>query len=306
MATSYDDRDIFGISYSSPPLHAEPARSPLSPWRRTSHHSAGDLSFTLPMSTTSRGYDPFQPREVDRAESEEYNLPLRNSSPSVVELSRSTSSYSQSLSHSHQPLVPSNEPVANALANILSDNYNDDDLDNFFLAHSPSGWNSEPSSPFSNADFNQPHWNRLDTRESTFVDLTEDSPEMPPGTRSKRRAPSEDAEPRGTKRRRSGDSTNAQSNARACASGSTTKTEDSIPKTKIEEVDLVDVEDEEDYAKFTSQRQADMIKQQQKEEAEKPAKLATTQCVICLDQPEDLAVTHCGTFFYSYLCYERH
>ena len=70
-------------------------------------------------------------------------------------------------------------------------------------------------------------------------------------------------------------------------------------KQKIEQADVVDlvgIEDEEQYADFKAKQQAEAIKQQQQDEANKPVKLAEFQCIICMDNPTDLTVTHCGMF----------
>lgn len=67
---------------------------------------------------------------------------------------------------------------------------------------------------------------------------------------------------------------------------------------KVEELDLIDAEDDISYAEVMRKRQEDLIKQQRQAELDKPIKLATTQCVICLDQPDDLAITHCGKFLF--------
>ncbi len=65
---------------------------------------------------------------------------------------------------------------------------------------------------------------------------------------------------------------------------------------KIEELDLIDVDDDKKYAEYQSRHQADMIKQQQQEGAMKAVKFASFQCIICLDNPTDLTVTHCGMY----------
>jgi hypothetical protein len=69
------------------------------------------------------------------------------------------------------------------------------------------------------------------------------------------------------------------------------------PKQKVETadvVDLVDIEGDNQYADFQAKTQAEAIKQQQQEEANKPVRLAEFQCIICMDNPTDLTVTHCG------------
>ena len=61
-------------------------------------------------------------------------------------------------------------------------------------------------------------------------------------------------------------------------------------------VDLVDVEGEAQYQDFRAKQQAEAIKQQAQEEATRPVKLAEFQCIICMDNPTDLTVTHCGMY----------
>jgi hypothetical protein len=60
-------------------------------------------------------------------------------------------------------------------------------------------------------------------------------------------------------------------------------------------VDLQNVDDDSDHNALLKKQREDLIKQQQKEEREKPRKLATYQCIICLDKPKDLTATSCGT-----------
>lgn len=87
------------------------------------------------------------------------------------------------------------------------------------------------------------------------------------------------------------------------ASGSRIRTRESSPtilskKQKVEDpadvVDLVDIEDDLQYEEFKSKQQEELIKQQQQDNADKPMKLAEFQCIICMDNPTDLTVTHCG------------
>lgn len=67
------------------------------------------------------------------------------------------------------------------------------------------------------------------------------------------------------------------------------------PPAAENEVDLVGVENDEDYELQKEKRKAEEAKRLREEEAAKPVKLARQQCVICLDQPTELVVTHCGT-----------
>jgi len=123
------------------------------------------------------------------------------------------------------------------------------------------------------------------TGESAVVDLTEPSPQydMPPNKKRKATAPSEGR---------------AAKAARGTAKIRSSRA--SPAKAKIEEadvVDLVDIEDDLQYEDFKKKQQAELIKQQQQDEANKPVKLAEFQCIICMDNPTDLTVTHCGMYF---------
>ncbi|OBT74732.1 hypothetical protein VF21_06665 [Pseudogymnoascus sp. 05NY08] len=128
------------------------------------------------------------------------------------------------------------------------------------------------------------------TRESSIVDLTETSPVATTRTPKKRRLSSVDSEGRTPKRKK---------DAGASLEAVKDDHKKSKPDDKVEELDLVDAEDDTSYAEVMRKRQEDLIKQQRQAELDKPQKLATTQCVICLDQPDELAITHCGHMFCS-------
>lgn len=54
-----------------------------------------------------------------------------------------------------------------------------------------------------------------------------------------------------------------------------------------------------DYATYEAMRakeQAELIKAQNEAEANKPVKLAAFECIICMSNPTDLTVTHCGMY----------
>lgn len=75
-------------------------------------------------------------------------------------------------------------------------------------------------------------------------------------------------------------------------------------RTKAEDVDadvidLVDIEDGMQYKEFQAKQKAEAIKQQNLHEATRPVKLAEFQCIICMDNPTDLTVTHCGKYHRS-------
>lgn len=62
---------------------------------------------------------------------------------------------------------------------------------------------------------------------------------------------------------------------------------------KIEEVDLRDVGNDKGLLKVLEQQRMATIKAQQ-EQANKPIKLSTLQCIICMENMKDLTSTHCG------------
>lgn len=144
-------------------------------------------------------------------------------------------------------------------------------------------WSS--SSGFSSPDREDTPW--PDTEDlSDFVDLTADSspPTMPPANSQRRRPPS----------RMSRNSSSAPSNpAKRRKTGAS---QSSNRAYKIEEVDLVDVEDETGLSKVLEQQRMATI-DAQKEQANKPVKLSTLQCIICMETMKDLTATHCGHLF---------
>jgi len=73
----------------------------------------------------------------------------------------------------------------------------------------------------------------------------------------------------------------------------------SIPTENVEVVDLAENDNLQEYEAAKAKRQEDLIKQQNQEEATKPLKLVEFQCIICMDNPTDLTVTHCGHLFCS-------
>lgn len=73
-----------------------------------------------------------------------------------------------------------------------------------------------------------------------------------------------------------------------------------VPTTKVETVDLTDMDQYEAYEtkQRREKREHDALEaQKKKEEAKKSKKLAEFECVICLDNPTDLVITHCGKWF---------
>lgn len=64
----------------------------------------------------------------------------------------------------------------------------------------------------------------------------------------------------------------------------------------VEELDMVEIDSDRKLEEFRKKQQAELINQQNREKADKPVKLTDFQCIICLDSPTDLTVTHCGKF----------
>jgi hypothetical protein len=123
------------------------------------------------------------------------------------------------------------------------------------------------------------------TRPSSIVDLTESSPLNMPATSRKRKSDGQEGQTT-TKRRRGQTPLGSEEYVEngAVRSGNP----------KVEEVDLVDIDNDRKLEEFRVKQQAELIKQQNREKADKPQKLTDFQCIICLDSPTDLTVTHCG------------
>lgn len=119
---------------------------------------------------------------------------------------------------------------------------------------------------------------------SEFVDLTADS--SPPNMPSARRA---SKNPR--------DTSSAPSNP--AKRRKTEASQSSVRTREIEEVDLRDVDEDNRLSKVLEQQRMATIRAQQ-EQANRPVKLSTLQCIICMESMTDLTATHCGE---SLLCY---
>lgn len=121
---------------------------------------------------------------------------------------------------------------------------------------------------------------------SDFVDLTADSspPNMPPSNSQRRQLPSRMA------RNTSSAPSNPPKRRKIEASQSSNRAD------KIDEIDLRDVDDDAGLSKVLEQQRMATIKAQQ-EQANKPVKLSTLQCIICMENMKDLTATHCGHLF---------
>jgi hypothetical protein len=113
---------------------------------------------------------------------------------------------------------------------------------------------------------------------------------MPPTTRKRKALAS------ASEGERAGQTANPNTARRASPTPIPVKAEE---KDKIHVVDLLDIEDEVQYEAMKAKKQAELIKKQNEEEANRPVKLAEFQCIICMDNPTDLTVTHCGHLFCS-------
>ncbi|TAQ83245.1 hypothetical protein B7494_g8431 [Chlorociboria aeruginascens] len=161
----------------------------------------------------------------------------------------------------------------------------------------------DPFDPFNEyLDFPFPPTPRHISPSSSVVDLTS-SPEQNKnmaGSNRKRKATDSGAG-RAAKTARASASASGSGHVPR-SSRSTRASSRATPSAKRETADVVDlvhVEDDSQYDEFKVKQQAELIKQQQQDEADKPRKLAEFQCIICLDNPTDLTVTHCGHLFCS-------
>ena len=126
--------------------------------------------------------------------------------------------------------------------------------------------------------------------ENDFVDLTDDhaDSEMPPArnkrglSRTTSSALSSNRAADGSNKRRKTDG-GGRKDAQL-------KAEDS----DIEEVDLRDVDDDDGLSKAVQKQQEMAIKAQQGAVGDKPLKLSSLQCIICLEHMTDVTATSCG------------
>ena len=122
-----------------------------------------------------------------------------------------------------------------------------------------------------------------------FVDLTTDSspPSMPPTKKTPATKPRKLAIS-GPSTRAPGSPSNPAKRRKTEASQSSNRSSQ-----RVEEVDLRDVDDDKGLQKVLEQQRMATIKAQQ-EQANKPSKLSTLQCIICMEPMKDITATHCG------------
>lgn len=256
------------LPYSPYSPHDLQSNASQSPWSASSNTGSGYESLTLP---------PINPdANFNFNDVEQYydSLPrLQSPDPYLPEPSNSHS-------QEQQP-PPSNQQARQQQPSRRRSEYEVAD------SESPDPFEDFIEQDFEFLDSPRPQAPRSQdtTRASSVVDLTEPSPppDMAPTRKRKAETPGEGRPVR----------------QRAYTPARSSRSTPSRNKQRIENadvVDLVDIEDEEQYADFKAKQQAEVIKQQQAEEANRPVKLAEFQCIICMDNPTDLTVTHCGVF----------
>lgn len=138
---------------------------------------------------------------------------------------------------------------------------------------------------------------------SDFVDLTQDSSPntMSPAVGQQRREPKRrhPMSPRTAVSLSSRATSTVPSNP--AKRRKTEASQSSMQSAKIEEIDLRDVDDDNGLSKVLEQQRLATIKAQQ-EQANKPVKLSTLQCIICMENMKDLTATHCGKLHSSVTC----
>ena len=161
-------------------------------------------------------------------------------------------------------------------------------------------------------------WSDTDQNFSGFVDLTqEDSPNTMPAVRRSalhrspgiRHTPRSTALRASTSRRTSDAPSNPAKRRKTNNAVSKSSPTSQMPGRSIqrpnslthmpESIDLTEVDDDSSLSKVLEQQRLALIKAQQ-EEARKPVKLATVQCIICMENMKDLTATSCGRYFASF------
>jgi hypothetical protein len=180
----------------------------------------------------------------------------------------SQSSQSQSSQNLLQP-PPSNQQARRHVAPIsqyhVAGSESPDPFDDFLNPPSPNSPAMPPT-----------------TRSSSVVDLTSSPPKHGAPPPSRKRKAATPGEGRASKAARPNSSRSSSTRQQSL---------DNIPL-----VDLVDVNDDKQYEALRAKEQAELIKAQNEAEANKPVRLAAFECIICMSNPTDLTVTHCGMY----------
>lgn len=127
-------------------------------------------------------------------------------------------------------------------------------------------------------------------RNGGFVDLTADSsPTLMPVRVAHRNTPRLQAS------RDQSDSPSNPAKRRKTATGAVRggATLEPQPRTKIEAMDLRDIDDDTGLSRLLQKQRENTIKAQQEQES-KPANLANLQCIICMESMVNVTATHCG------------
>lgn len=117
---------------------------------------------------------------------------------------------------------------------------------------------------------------------SSVVDLTASSPPLPTS--------------QGLSRKRKAITSSKDRESKLARWEGTRSASVELDTSNVPVVDLSGVENQAQYEQMKAKELADRVKQQQLEEANKPVKLATFQCSVCMDNPTNLSITHCGMF----------
>lgn len=73
---------------------------------------------------------------------------------------------------------------------------------------------------------------------------------------------------------------------------------------QAEEVDLSNVDDDNGLSKLLEQQRVMTVKAQH-EQADKPLRMSTLQCIICMEPMTNITVTHCGRFSFGHTVLSR-
>ncbi|RAL59231.1 hypothetical protein DID88_006946 [Monilinia fructigena] len=136
------------------------------------------------------------------------------------------------------------------------------------------------------------------TDNHSVVDLTDNSSAMVPPPERRRALsgtslrPASLTRPKSPKRKRSFARSSSKSSKRRKISPPKID-----PDEDVEVVDLAENSNLQEYEAAKAKEQEDLMRQQNQDEATKPVKLVEFQCIICMDNPTDLTVTHCGHLF---------
>ena len=165
----------------------------------------------------------------------------------------------------------------------------------------PDTESSNLDTSFEDSERSDTFWSESDEGNlDDFVDLTQDAspPTMPPAPRPRSRIPhtifTSTSPRRGDVLRPEGTPSSTQSNpAKRRKIGNEVSQSSHRPR-EVEGIDLTGVDDDKALSKVLEQQRIATIKAQQ-EQASKPVKLSTIQCIICMENMTDITATSCGT-----------